>query len=426
MKAKKSRKGGKALKITLAVLLCLAIVYGVCALLPRKDNFALENPMRKTGELPLLIAHGGGNKEFPDNTLEAFYNAYSVDPNVMMETDVSITCDGVVILSHDVTLDRKTNVCGAIADWNYSDLIAQRVDFGYTNPTKNDALSGERVHFKDENGQEKYPADVDYPEGVTPRDESVFLATTLDELLTAFPNNRVNVEIKQEGELGMIAQRVDFGYTNPTKNDALSGERVHFKDENGQEKYPADVDYPEGVTPRDESVFLATTLDELLTAFPNNRVNVEIKQEGELGMKALREVLRIVEAHDAFDRVVLASFHEEIYSEFQRLQKAGEVPETFMYSPAYKSAIAFYALQLTGLDALYGDRLCVFQLPTEQYGINLATKRLIDTAHSHNLAVHYWTVNDVDEMKELIEIGADGIMTDYPHRLQAVYESYGK
>lgn len=345
MKAKKSRKGGKALKITLAVLLCLAIVYGVCALLPRKDNFALENPMRKTGELPLLIAHGGGNKEFPDNTLEAFYNAYSVDPNVMMETDVSITCDGVVILSHDVTLDRKTNVCGAIADWNYSDLIAQRVD---------------------------------------------------------------------------------FGYTNPTKNDALSGERVHFKDENGQEKYPADVDYPEGVTPRDESVFLATTLDELLTAFPNNRVNVEIKQEGELGMKALREVLRIVEAHDAFDRVVLASFHEEIYSEFQRLQKAGEVPETFMYSPAYKSAIAFYALQLTGLDALYGDRLCVFQLPTEQYGINLATKRLIDTAHSHNLAVHYWTVNDVDEMKELIEIGADGIMTDYPHRLQAVYESYGK
>ena len=42
-----------------------------------------------------------------DNTLEAFYNAYSVDPNFMIETDVSITKDELIILSHDITLDRK-------------------------------------------------------------------------------------------------------------------------------------------------------------------------------------------------------------------------------------------------------------------------------------------------------------------------------
>ena len=29
-------------------------------------------------------------------------------------------------------------------------------------------------------------------------------------------------------------------------------------------------------------------------------------------------------------------------------------------------------------------------------------------------------------MKYLIEIGADGIMTDYPHRLKEVYENYNK
>ena len=34
------------------------------------------------------------------------------------------------------------------------------------------------------------------------------------------------------------------------------------------------------------------------------------------------------------------------------------------------------------------------------------------------------TINDVEEMKHLIDIGADGIMTDYPHRLKAVYDSY--
>lgn len=334
----------KGLRIASFVLACFLLIYGVLALFPRIDNFKGDNPMMKEGEMPILIAHGGGNKEFPDNTLEAFYNAYSVDTRVMMETDVSITKDGVVILSHDTTLDRKTNVTGNISDWNYSDLIAQKVDFGYTNPTD--------------------------------------------------------------------------------ENDALSGEREHFVGEDGKEKYPTDVTYPDGINPRDEKVFLATTLEELIKAFPDNRINVEIKQSGELGKKALREVLRLLETYHAFDRVVLASFHEEIYEEFKRIQKADEVPDEFMYSPATQPATTFVVLHLLGLDVFFGDKMCVFQLPTEQSGINLATRRLVRSAHRHNLAVHYWTVNETDEMKHLIDIGADGIMTDYPHRLKEVYEEY--
>lgn len=334
----------KALRVIALVLAGLFMVYAILVTQPRKSNYSLDNPMRKQGELPLLIAHGGGNGEFPDNTLEAFYNAYSVDENVMMETDVSITRDGVLILSHDTTLDRKTNVTGEIADWDYSELIAQKVD---------------------------------------------------------------------------------FGYTNPTEDGVLSGERQHFTDENGVEKYPTDVDYPEGVEPRDPEVFLATTLEDLLAAFPNNRINVEIKQSGELGFRALAEAVRLVEQYDAFDRVVFASFHEEIYDEYQRLQAAGEVPEEFMYSPAYDAATEFFVLQLLKLDVFFGDELCVFQFPMEEKGFNLATESFTSAAHKHNLAVHYWTINDPEEMKLLIEIGADGIMTDYPHRLKAVYDSFG-
>lgn len=336
----------KGLKITAIVLALFLLIFGVIAVFPRGKNYSLKNPMLKQTNMPMLIAHGGGNKEFPDNTLEAFYNAYSVDKNVMMETDVSITKDGVVILSHDTTLDRKTNVTGNIHDWNYSDLISQKVDFGYTNPTDD--------------------------------------------------------------------------------NDRLSGERMHFKDDNGNERFPTDVTYPDGVTPRDEKVSLATTLEELITAFPNNYINVEIKQSGELGLKALKEVLRLLEKHNAFNRVVLASFHDEIYSKFKHLQKVGEVPKEFMYSPATGGATKFFVLQLIKLDAFFNDGICVFQLPTEQLGFNLATKGLVKTANKHNLAVHYWTINDIDEMKHLIEIGADGIMTDYPHRLKEVYDSYSK
>ena len=66
------------------------------------------------------------------------------------------------------------------------------------------------------------------------------------------------------------------------------------------------------------------------------------------------------------------------------------------------------------------------QLPTEKYDFSLAEQSLIDTAHAHNIAVHYWTINDPAEMRMLIDLGADGIMTDYPHRLKEVYESYGQ
>ena len=284
-------------------------------------------------------------KEFPDNTLEAFYNAYSVDKNAMMETDVSITRDGVVILSHDTTLDRKTNVTGRIIDWNYSDLMAQKVD---------------------------------------------------------------------------------FGYTNPTEEMQLSGERVRFTDRDGRQKTPADVEYPDGVTPRDEEVFLVTTLEELLAAFPQNRINVEIKQSGETGMKAMKEVLRLLEQYDAWDRVVLASFHDEIYEEYQRLQKAGEVPESFMCSPGVGGVAKFYLLQAVNADVFFGDQMCVFQLPVKASILNLATEAFVKRMHSHNLAVHYWTINDPEEMRYLIGIGADGIMTDYPHLLKEVYDSYGK
>ena len=334
----------KVLKVTALVLACVLLVYSVIAVFPRFDNYKAENPMRTTEKLPILIAHGGGNKEFPDNTLEAFYNAYSVDKNVMMETDVSITKDGVIILSHDTTLDRKTNVTGAIADWNYADLMAQKVDFGYTNPTD--------------------------------------------------------------------------------ENDCLSGEREHFKDENGIEKYPTDVTYPDGITARDEKVFLATTLEELIVSFPENRINVEIKQPGELGIRAIKEVLRLLEKHNAFDRVVLASFHEELYDEYVRLQKSGEVPENFMYSPSYDATTAFVVMQILKVDLFFGDGLCVFQVPMEEKGVNLANKGFVKTAHRHNMAVHFWTINDPKEMKHLISIGADGIMTDYPHRLKEVYDSY--
>jgi len=44
--------------------------------------------------------------------------------------------------------------------------------------------------------------------------------------------------------------------------------------------------------------------------------------------------------------------------------------------------------------------------------------------HRHNMAVHYWTINDPNQMRTLIELGADGIITDYPDVLQNIIKEY--
>ncbi len=331
----------KRLRVTALVLAVLAVLYLILVLLPKPKNVKGDNGMMKEGPLPLLIAHGGGNEEFPDNTLEAFYNAYDADPNVMMETDVSITKDGVVILSHDVTIDRKTDKTGRIEDWNYTDLIAQRVDFSYRNATGDD-------------------------------------------------------------------------------QEYVGTERVKYRSGAGMEVKPTDVPgYPEGLPGRDPEVFLATTLRELLIAFPENRVNVEIKQEGQTGLRALEAILTLLTELDAFDRVVLASFHDDIYAALQTEQKNNPA---LLYSPAVGGVVKYVILKTLGLDLFFTDGISVFQIPMKEAGIDLATASLVQNAHKHNIAVHYWTIDDVEEMKYLVSIGADGIMTNYPHRLKAVYD----
>ncbi len=330
------------LRTVAIILIVLLAVYAVIAVLPAPKNYKGDNPLLKEGDLPIIVAHRGGRDEFPQNTLEAFYNAYSIDKNVIMETDVNLTKDGVLILLHNELLDGTTNVTGLASDWNYSDLIAERVDFGYDNPTEDTVLAGEREYF------------------------------TVD----------------------------------------------------GERRLPTDVSYPEGVEPRDPEIYLATTLEELLVAFPENRISVEIKQSGEIGLKAVAEAVRLLEKYDAFDRVILASFHSEIFGEFKRLRKQDLVPDEFMYSPGIMGIAKYFALMTLGIDSLYLDSIAVLQIPMEEYGFNFASKRLINTAHEHNLAVHYWTIDDEDEMRLLIELGADAIMTDNPSVLKKVLEEY--
>ncbi|MCF7930587.1 MAG: hypothetical protein K9L02_03645 [Acholeplasmataceae bacterium] len=336
--------------IFVRILLIVLFTYLIFFLLPKPSSVDGENILKQSSSgQPLLIAHGGGNHEFPDNTLEAFYNAYSIDPNVMMETDVNLTKDGVIILSHDTTLDRKTSLqYASIIDINYQDLVDDKINFAYQN-------------------------DVE-------------------------PNSN--------------------GFN-------VSGVLKPYQTYLGESVTPLDVSYPDGINPRDEEIFLVTTLEELIIAFPNNSINVEVKQSGNIGLDALNQIIelmdRLDEDYHTYERIVLVTFHEEVYQQMLHLKQTTHA--SLMLAPEQNGVIKFFALYITGLSFFYRDPIHVLQIPTEQFGINLSSKSLISTAHKHNIAVHYWTIDDPDEMRRLIQNGADGIMTNRPSVLKEVLDT---
>lgn len=86
----------------------------------------MENFWRRTNK-PLIIAHRGQGVEAPENTLPAYQLAYELGAD-MIETDVNITKDGILVISHDWYLGRTTNIKGAVQDFTLAEI--QKVDAG--------------------------------------------------------------------------------------------------------------------------------------------------------------------------------------------------------------------------------------------------------------------------------------------------------
>jgi len=62
-------------------------------------------------------------------------------------------------------------------------------------------------------------------------------------------------------------------------------------------------------------------------------------------------------------------------------------------------------------------------VPPTQYGVPFLTRHFIQRAHANNMHVHTWTIDKEEEMRRLLALGVDGIITDYPDRLLKVMAS---
>ena len=77
---------------------------------------------------PLVFAHRGGSALAPENTVAAFDNSVALGADGL-ELDVRLARDGVVVVHHDRTLERTTNLCGPVAERTAAEMA--RADAGH-------------------------------------------------------------------------------------------------------------------------------------------------------------------------------------------------------------------------------------------------------------------------------------------------------
>ncbi len=142
-------------------------------------------------DVPLNIAHAGGDQIAPHSTLYAMGVAVEAGAN-MLELDVRLTADGVLVVHHDDTVDRTTNATGPVAALTLGEL--QALDNAYWFSPEcwpcQDRPVEEYVYRGIRTGE------VPPPEGAVPDD---FAVPTLRQVVERFPTMPLDIEIKGSG-----------------------------------------------------------------------------------------------------------------------------------------------------------------------------------------------------------------------------------
>ena len=250
----------------------------------------------------MVIAHQGGNHLRPDNTMEAFRHAVDLGVDVL-EMDVHATSDGVLVVIHDETVDRTTDGTGFVKDLTLAEI--QGLDAAFNWP-----------HHLD-------------------TDERPYRAQGI------------------------------------------------------------------GVP----------TLEEVLRAFPDMPMTIEIKQADPPIVEPFGELLQ---RYDREQNTVVASFHPEVMRDFR-----ASFPD-FATSGVQPEILTFFILKTVFLGWVYGPPMEAFQVPEEFGNLRVITRRFVTSAQRRGLDVHVWTVNEREAMERILDSGVDGIITDRPDLLLEV------
>jgi len=158
------------------------------------------------------------------------------------------------------------------------------------------------------------------------------------------------------------------------------------------------------------------TLGQVFDSFPRDFFNIEIKDS--LTYAAAR-LVGIIREKRMQNQVVVVSVYAEVlecFREFDPSVATAATPEEIRKFVIWgKLGLGFLAR--TPMDAV--------QVPEYSGSIHVVTPGFVKRCHRKGIQVHVWTVNDAEAIKRLLEMGADGIITDRPDVADRVFKTIG-
>lgn len=157
-------------------------------------------------------------------------------------------------------------------------------------------------------------------------------------------------------------------------------------------------------------------LEDLLEELPDALWNIDVKADA-----AVLPVLRVLRRAGAFNRTCLAAFSDRRLARMRRLVGPGLV--TSMGQRAI--ATLWFAGRSPALPLRRTVVGHMAQVPVRHGGITVVDHRLVRRAHQYGREVHVWTVDRAEEMRRLLDLGVDGVISDRPDVLRDVLRERG-
>jgi glycerophosphoryl diester phosphodiesterase len=162
-----------------------------------------------------------------------------------------------------------------------------------------------------------------------------------------------------------------------------------------QELVDVNVGHPAVFENAFEDEKIPTLRESLLLAKDKIKVCIEIKVYG-----VEEEVLKIIEDLGVEDQVIVFSFYYPVIAKIRKLNKA--IQTLYLMDTA---------------DLLTLDYASVIESNAIGVGAGTeVTREYLDKAHSYGIEVWKWTIDNEEHMQELLEVGIDGLITNYPDK----------
>lgn len=165
------------------------------------------------------------------------------------------------------------------------------------------------------------------------------------------------------------------------------------------------------------------TFDELVTRLPDARLNLDVKDWG-----SVRSTAAAIERHQVHHRVLVTSFSDRRRRAVLKLLSQPVASSAGVASTALFTLLgpvlprpAFRRLMHRTLRDVHA-----LQVPVRYGRIPVVTAGFIRRAHDLGLVVHVWTINEEAEMRRLLQLGVDGIVTDRADVLRDVLRARGQ